>query len=107
MHDGQPPQDSRRRQAHACLTAAQNSGQHRTAWAHAHGIDARALNMWRVFLERPAATNVVPLRLVEVVAHEPAPPPTYVVRVDRYAVELAGGFDDAVLKRLVGVLAAC
>lgn len=93
--------------AHACLTAAQSSGQPRTAWAHAHGIDARSLNMWRVILERPAAPNVVPLRLVEVVAQEPAPPPTYVVRVDRYAVELAGDFDDAVLKRLVGVLAAC
>ena len=38
--------------AKACLAAVRAAGGDRLRWAHAHPVDARSLNMWRVVLER-------------------------------------------------------
>ena len=38
--------------ADVCLAQAEASGLQRAAWARAHGVSARSLNMWRLILER-------------------------------------------------------
>ena len=105
-------------EARQCLLAVQNSGVTRVAWAHAHGIDARSLNAWRLVLQRgekgsrprrPPPPAPPDLRLVEwVPADDPtAPPPCFVVRCGRFAVELDAQFDEAALRRLLCVVASC
>ena len=86
-----------------CLAAARASGSSRTHWAHAHGIDARSLNAWRLNLER--STPIPALRLVEIL---PATSPATVgqVRCGAFTVEVVGGFDAHELGRLLRVVAA-
>lgn len=106
-------------EARQCLLAVQNSGLSRVAWAHAHGIDARSLNAWRLVLQRgekgcrpPTPRPSAPppdLRLVEwVPADDPTEPlPRFVVRCGRFAVELDAQFDEVALRRLLCVVASC
>ena len=96
--------------ARACLAAVRAAGGDRVAWAHAHRVDARSLNAWRVALERRAAKRSaagVP-KLIELV-------PTSVPRAAaRYVLDVGGvrvEFDDAcsaeTLRRVVRGLRAC
>jgi hypothetical protein len=92
--------------ARDCLARAAASKQKRGDWARAHGVDGRSLYQWSLRLPRvePAAE----LRLVELVARPEARPGTrYTIRVGDLAVEVDDSFDDAVLRRLISVVASC
>ena len=91
--------------AQACLWAAEASGLTRAAWAHANGVDARSLNIWRVILERKRSAGS--LRLVELVTGRPSAPTIYTVYAGDFRVEVDAGFDPEVLRRLLAVVAAC
>ena len=95
--------------AATCLNAATRSGEPRATWARRHGVSPRSLNAWRLNLERAGRRASTPLRLVELVAPdaEVCVASRYVVRVHEFAVEVDGAFDDAVLRRLLGVVASC
>lgn len=92
-----------RRDAESCLTAAAANAQTPTAWARSNGVDGRSLRCWRLAIEgrRPPA----PLRLLEVIAAAPTPP-SYTVRCGRFEVDAPHDFDDAVLGRLLRVVAS-
>lgn len=109
-------------EARALLGKVVASGRPLAAWARAHGIDGRSLNLWRVNLGRRAAepvraarrTRVVGLtepRFVELVARsapEPAPlAARYAVIVGDVRVELDDAFREDTLARLVATLRAC
>jgi hypothetical protein len=98
--------------ARACLAAVRAAGGERTAWAHAHGIDARSLNAWRVAIDRRAAKRRAAAgpKLIELVpssAPRSAAAARYVLDVSTGRVE----FDDAcsaeTLQRVVRALRAC
>jgi transposase-like protein len=96
--------------ARACLAAAKaQRGMSRARWAREHGIDGRSLNAWRVNLERGSAARPkrTPLRLVELVPSARVAAARYVVRCGQLAIELDEHFDEATLRRLLRVVAAC
>ena len=102
------------RDARSCLEAVARSGLTRREWAHAHGVDARSLNAWRVNLERRAAASMnAPLRLVELVAREdptatPKPLASGVrIEVDGLLIQLDRGFDSEVLVKVLDLVAPC
>ncbi|MCB9508468.1 MAG: hypothetical protein H6697_12500, partial [Myxococcales bacterium] len=96
--------------ADACLAALHASGLPLKAWANAHGIDGRSLNMWRLNRQRttvapPAST---PFRLVELLPVErPEPVADFRVHIDDLVVCVPAGFDADALGRLVAVLRRC
>ena len=100
-------QDARR-----CLSAVKASRGELGAWARAHGVDGRSLNLWRVNLERRGVLRVraASPKLVELVV---APPPVvgtgapFVLRIGGVELELGDHFEEASLRRLVGVLKSC
>ena len=96
------------------LEAVASSGLTRRVWAHAHGVDARSLNAWRLNLERrSAASMTAPLRVVELVAREePAASPKSVasgvrIEVDGLVIHLDRGFDSEVLLEVLDLVAPC
>lgn len=92
--------------ARACLAAVKAAGAERVAWSHAHGVDARSLNAWRVALKRRASSRRVPA-LVELV---PAPLPRtarYVVDLGAARIELDDHCSADTLQRMVRALRAC
>ena len=96
--------------ARACLSAAARArGRTRAEWAREHGIDGRSLNSWRVNLERGGAKKATKrkVRLVELVPALPTAPARYVIRLGDVAVEFDQHFDDATLRRVLQVVAAC
>jgi hypothetical protein len=100
--------------ARACLEAVAGSGLTRRERAHAHGIDARSLNAWRLNLERRAAADeTAPLRLVELVAREEqATSPASVasgvrLEVGGLVIQLDRGFDSGVLLKVLDLVAPC
>lgn len=100
-------QDARR-----CLTAVKASGHELGAWAREHGVDGRSLNLWRVNLERRGVLRVraAAPRLVELVVARPAvvvPQAPFVLRIGGVELEVGDQFDEASLRRLVGVLKSC
>lgn len=100
-------QDARR-----CLTAVKASRSELGAWAREHGVDGRSLNLWRVNLERRGVRGVraAAPKLVELVV---APGPVvgarapFVLRIGGAELEVCDQFDEASLRRLVGVLRSC
>ena len=103
------------RDARRCLRAARTAGLSPRDWAHANGVDARSLNLWRVNLRWQPETAEPVSALVELV---PVGPKSSDVRSGpdgaRYVVELAGArleFGDdaspATLRRVVEVLRTC
>ena len=92
-----------RRDAESGLTAAAVNAQSPTEWARSNGVDGRSLRCWRRTIEgnRPAA----PPRLIELVASAP-PPPSYTVRCGTFEVDAPHGFDEAILARLLRVVAS-
>jgi hypothetical protein len=94
-----------RRDAESCLNAAAVGAQTPTEWARANGVDARSLRCWRMAIE--GNRRPTPLRLLEVVV-APSAPPSYTVRCGAFEVDAPQDFDDAVLVRLLRVVAgAC
>lgn len=91
--------------ARACLAAVGAAGGDRIAWAHAHRVDARSLNAWRVALERRGSKAPKLIELVAATA--PRVVARYVLDVGVARVE----FDDAcsaeTLQRVVRALRAC
>jgi len=101
-------QDARR-----CLAAAESSPGGLAAWARAHGVDGRSLNLWRLNLKRRSAPAprlaVVKPRMVELV---PASVPgrarvPFRLHIGGVSLEVAEDFDERSLRRLVGVLKSC
>lgn len=100
-------QDARR-----CLAAVKASRRELATWAREHGVDGRSLNLWRVNLKRRGVGRVraTAPKLVELVV---APAPTgdprapFVLRVAGIELEVDAHFDEASLRRLVGVLKSC
>jgi len=78
-------------------------------WARAHGIDGRSLNAWRVNLarrggrRRPTAPKLVELVPATVAASSAR----YLLHVRGVDLELGDNFDDATVRRLVGLLKSC
>ncbi len=98
-------QDARR-----CLTAVKASSQELGAWAREHGVDGRSLNLWRVNLERRGVRLRAGPKLLElVVAPQPVvgPRAPFVLRIGGVGLEVCDHFDEASLRRLVGVLKSC
>ena len=100
-------QDARR-----CLTAVKASRRELGAWAREHGVDGRSLNLWRVNLEARGVLRVgtAAPKLVELVV-APAPGVSarapYVLCIGGVELEVSDHFDEASLRRLVGVLKSC
>lgn len=78
------------------------------AFAREKGVDGRSLNMYRLNLES-SVDRPEPLRVVEWVASTPTTPSStrYMVRCGALAIEVDDQFDDAVLRRLLAVVASC
>ena len=97
--------------ARRCLTAVKGCGGGLAEWAREHGIDGRSLNLWRAKLERrgTAGRRVMVPRLVELVPMEPGGDARVplLLRVGPVELEVSGHFDEALLRRLVGVLKSC
>ena len=92
-----------RRDAESCLSAAAATAQTPTDWTRANGVDGRSLNCWRLAIEGRRAPT--PLRLLELIAAAPTPP-SYTVRCGTFEVDAPRDFDDALLGRLLRVVAA-
>ena len=96
--------------ARACLAAVRATGGGRVAWSHAHGVDARSLNAWRVARERRGSTTRragVPA-LVELVSTSPRRGAAqYVVDLGAARIELDDLCSADTLQRLVRALRAC
>lgn len=93
-------------EARACLAEADASGLTRAAWAREHAVDARSLNAWRLNLER-RDRRFGELHLVELVPTAPMPSARYRIHHREFVVELDERFDDAVVARLLAVVATC
>ena len=95
-----------RRDAESCLNAAAMGAQTPTEWARANGVDGRSLRCWQMAIE--GSRKPAPLQLLEVVVAPSAAPPSYTVRCGVFEVDAPRDFDDAVLGRLLRVVAgAC
>ncbi len=99
-------QDARR-----CLAAVKSSPNDLAAWARAHGIDGRSLNVWRVNLARrggPRLRAVGP-KLIELVPAAPVVDhrASYLLRVRGVELEVGSNLDEQSLRRIVGLLKSC
>lgn len=100
-------QDARR-----CLSAVKASRCELGAWAREHGVDGRSLNLWRVNLERRGVLRVRAMapKVVELVVAASdvvGPRAPFVLRIGGVELEVNERFDEASLRRLVGVLKSC
>lgn len=92
-----------RRDAESCLSAAAVTAQTPTEWARSNGVDGRSLHCWRLAIEGRRAP--APLRLLELITAAPTSP-SYTVRCGTFEVDAPRDFDDAVLGRLIRVVAS-
>lgn len=93
-----------------CLNAATAAGLARATWARRHGVDPRSLNAWHLNLARSGrAERLATPRLVELVPTAPVAEdaPRYRVISGSLTVEVDDRFDEAVLRRLLAVVASC
>jgi hypothetical protein len=88
------------------LAAVRTAGCDRVAWSHAHGVDARSLNAWRVALERRALSRRTPA-LVELVPSSPASLARYVIDLGAARIEIDDRCSADTLQRVVRALRAC
>lgn len=92
------------RDARACLSALERSGETLRDWASSNGIDGRSLRAWQANLSRGAERR----GLVELVpCSTPALARRYLVTVGRGSVEIGDDFDAGTLARIVEVLQSC
>ena len=93
-----------------CLSAVKSSRRELGAWARENGVDGRSLNLWRLNLERRGVVRAAAPKLVELVVAPRVvvgPRAPFVVRVGGVELEVGDHFDEASLRRLVGVLKSC
>ena len=95
-----------RQDADACLAAAGKLALSPTDWARANGVDGRSLNHWRLAIA--GSREPAPLRLLELVSGtaETSAARSYTVRCGAFEIEAPRDFDDAVLGRLLRVVAS-
>jgi len=105
-------------EARRCLLRVEAEDAQVGAWARAHGIDGRSLNMWRVNLARrgvvprPRARQP-PMRLpatgvVEIVPAVMGSTATrYVIELGGARLELGDDFAEPTVRRLIGMLRTC
>lgn len=96
--------------ARRCLAAVRRTGLSLARWAHAHGVDGRSLNLWRLNLERRAGRRPLGSGLVELVPVGMVPtesPAPYRLRVGGVELEVLASFDADSLRRLIAVLKSC
>ena len=95
-----------RRDALSCLEAMDSSSMGLTPWAHAHGVDARSLNCWRLNLGwEPGCERLV--ELVPDVGGGHASIARYRVRVDGVEIEVDDNFREETLVRLLDLVVGC
>jgi len=106
-------------EARRCLSRVEAEDAQIGAWARAHGIDGRSLNMWRVNLARrgtkPNAPRGRQLRspvpsagVVELVPMAiPSTAVRYVLEIGSARLEIGDDFSEPTLRRLIGVLRTC
>lgn len=84
------------------------SGLERAVWARSNGVDPRSLNLWRVNIEREQrdATHR-PLRIVELVSATPPADVGVRVRCGTFVIEVAPGFDEGTLQRVLATVSRC
>jgi hypothetical protein len=95
-----------RRDALACLEAMDESAMGLTPWAHAHGVDARSLNCWRLNLGWASGSGRV-VELVPDLATAFRRTARYTVRVDGVEIDVDDHFREETLVRLLEVVAGC
>lgn len=87
------------------------------AWARSAGIDGRSLHAWNVNLSRgdsnaarkaPKVRKARDVKLVELVPTSTgARSARYTVQVGQFALDVDAQFEEATLRRLIGVLRSC
>lgn len=94
--------------AQRCLRAARGWQGGLPAWARAHGVDGRSLNAWNVNLaKRGVPRKRATPKLVELVPKAVSVRAGYVLRIGGVELELGDGFDEQIVRRLVGLLKSC
>ena len=98
--------------AQRCLAAIRRTGAPLGAWARAHGIDGRSLNLWRANLARRGQRRARPtpaqvIELVPVASRTAVARVPFVVRVAGAELEVGADFDDESLGRLVRLRKSC
>ena len=96
--------------ANRCLQGVKNERNSLAGWAQAHGVDGRSLHAWKMALERRGTTRTRALvpRLVEIIpATSVTKAARYVLRIHEVELEVGVDFEEASLRRLVGVLKSC
>lgn len=98
--------------ARTCIARVEASGLAPRAWAHRYGIDGRSLRAWTLNLSRtgrPARAEIAPrAALVELVPTRGTTARTAcVIRIGAASIDVAPGFDEATLQRVLRVLASC
>ena len=86
--------------AWACLAAVEAAGLSRGEWARANGVDGRSLHCWWLALRGREAEAPPPMRMVELIA-APTSESALLVRAGRCEVEVAPGFDEETLLRML------
>lgn len=101
-------------EARRCLAAQDASDLCRSAWTRRHGVDGRSLQGWRVRLRRRAPIELAELRVVELVPSRvvspSAPPEPSVglsVHCGDFSVMVEPGFSEALLARVLTLMAQC
>ena len=94
--------------ARQCLAAVRASGQRRSEWARQHGVDGRSLYAWaKKLAHEEAGGSEKRSGMVELIPETRPLAGRYVVRLERFAIEVDEHFDEATLGRLLKVLTAC
>ena len=96
--------------ANRCLQGVKNERNSLAGWAQAHGVDGRSLHAWKMALERRGTTRtsaMVP-RLVEIFPSAAVKETArYKLRIQEVELEVGVDFEEASLRRLVGLLKSC
>jgi transposase-like protein len=98
--------------AQRCLAAIRRTGAPLGAWARAHGIDGRSLNLWRANLARRGQRRARPtpaqvVELVPVASRSAVARAPFIIRIAGAELEVGADFDDEAVRRLIGLLKSC
>ncbi len=95
--------------ARECLAEVARTGLHQAEWCRAQGIDGRSLQAWRMNLGGRSArqATATSMKLVELVPDRGVPSGQYIIRVGVMSIEVAPGFDERGLRRLLAVVSSC
>ncbi len=98
--------------ARRCLRAAASAGKAPRDWAHAHGVDARSLNLWRINLDRRGSGGAPRAKVVELVAaavpvRDSRGRSRYTLEVGGLRLEFGDDAREATLRMIIEVLRSC